>query len=210
MTGAREQQKRETRRQILLAAKALFGEHGYQKTTTKQIAERAGVAAGTVFVHFPDKASLLAASLLDGIDGVVEEAFATLPDADLVAQLLHFARALYGWYRQDPELSRALLRESLFLTGEWDQRFREQSMDFLGRLCGLIESAKERGEIDEEIDSMLAALSFFACYFTALLGVVKEEDSPLEGHLILLERTLRYQLRLPMEPLLTALPSTEE
>lgn len=209
MSGVREQRKRETRAQLLSVARELFASQGYRKTTTKQIAQKAGVAVGTVFVHFPDKASLLAASLLDGIDEVVEEAFATLPEEEIVVQLMHFARSLYGWYRQDVELSRALLRESLFLLGEWDLRFREQSMAFVGRVATLVEGAQGRGELDESIDSGLAALSFFSCYFTALMGVVKDEESPLASHLMMLERVVRHQLRLPLEPLVTQ-PLAEE
>src|SRR5688500_8210555 len=53
--GGRAQQKLETRRRIRDAAWALFTELGYDGTTTKAVAERAEVAAGTVFVHARDK-----------------------------------------------------------------------------------------------------------------------------------------------------------
>jgi len=44
---------------ILLAATELFAENGYDGTSTAQIAERAGVAHGTLFHHFGNKENLL-------------------------------------------------------------------------------------------------------------------------------------------------------
>lgn len=44
---------------ILAAARSLFAEQGYDGTATAQIAERAGVAHGTVFHHFQTKENLL-------------------------------------------------------------------------------------------------------------------------------------------------------
>src|SRR4051794_14435605 len=49
----------ETRERIRVAAWDLFTTAGYDATTTSAIAKRAGVAAGTVFLHASDKADLL-------------------------------------------------------------------------------------------------------------------------------------------------------
>ncbi|MBU47119.1 MAG: TetR family transcriptional regulator [Deltaproteobacteria bacterium] len=202
MAKVREKQKQETRDALLEAARLLFEERGFRKTTVKQVAERAGVAVGTVFVHFPDKSSLLAASLHESIERVVEEAFDTLPQqGDVVESLLHFAECLYSWYRQDAELSKHLLKEGLFLGGEWGGRFRSLSEVFVMRLAGLIEEAKTQGELAPDLDSFMAALGFFSSYFTALLGVVMEPETPLSFHMKMLERATRFQLRLPLEPM---------
>lgn len=44
---------------ILKAAEALFGEHGFTQTPTASIAKRAGVTEKTLFKHFPTKNALL-------------------------------------------------------------------------------------------------------------------------------------------------------
>ena len=72
------------------AAWALFTELGYDGTTTKAVAERAEVAAGTVFVHARDKADLLMMVMHDRLAAMVDAAFETLPRrGPLLPQLLH-------------------------------------------------------------------------------------------------------------------------
>lgn len=45
----------QTRRKLLDAAEAVFGERGYDNASIVEITQRAGVAQGTFYVYFPDK-----------------------------------------------------------------------------------------------------------------------------------------------------------
>lgn len=67
-----EQAKQDNRAAILKAAGELFAEKGFENTTTRDIAQRAGLAAGTMFNYFPSKEtmamSLVNEALLAGID----------------------------------------------------------------------------------------------------------------------------------------------
>lgn len=58
-TGWREQKKALLRNRIYETAMALFREQGYEETTVNQITQRAKVAKGTFFNHFPSKEHLL-------------------------------------------------------------------------------------------------------------------------------------------------------
>lgn len=49
----------ESRAKIITAALHLFGAHGYERTTVRQIAEAAGVAQGLLYSHFASKDDLL-------------------------------------------------------------------------------------------------------------------------------------------------------
>jgi len=60
-TGKRQLQKESTRGRIIAAARRLFAGKGIGATTTEEVAREAGVAHGTVFVHFPTQEQLLAA-----------------------------------------------------------------------------------------------------------------------------------------------------
>lgn len=55
----RQTQARETRHAILVAARTLFVDNGYAATTLQTVAERAGVAAATVYAIFGTKRELL-------------------------------------------------------------------------------------------------------------------------------------------------------
>jgi AcrR family transcriptional regulator len=50
-----------TRGRILASAQALFARNGYEATTTRDISEAAGVAAGTLFNYFPAKEAIATA-----------------------------------------------------------------------------------------------------------------------------------------------------
>lgn len=55
----REQQRQEVRQAILDAAAALFVEQGYHGFSLRQVAERIGYSATTIYHHFADKDDLL-------------------------------------------------------------------------------------------------------------------------------------------------------
>jgi AcrR family transcriptional regulator len=71
----------ETRARILAAAREIFERNGTRGTTTREVAERAGVNEATLFRHFGSKAALIGAmreeacgvaafrNLLTGLDG---------------------------------------------------------------------------------------------------------------------------------------------
>lgn len=64
--NTRQQNKAETRRLLLRAGLDLFLEQGFEKTNAVEIASKAGVAVGTIYLHFGDKAGLLQEILLQG------------------------------------------------------------------------------------------------------------------------------------------------
>lgn len=68
--NARQRSKLETRARLLEAASEHFAISGSQKTTIAMIADRAGVATGTVYLHFPDKAALLEAVLTEALSAL--------------------------------------------------------------------------------------------------------------------------------------------
>lgn len=57
--GRRERNKREKLERILAAASELFAEHGVDEVTTQQIADRADIGSGTLFLYAKTKAELL-------------------------------------------------------------------------------------------------------------------------------------------------------
>jgi AcrR family transcriptional regulator len=62
----REQEKESLRRAILDAAGDLFLEYGYEALSMRQIAERIGYSATTIYRHFENKDNLLFAIVYEG------------------------------------------------------------------------------------------------------------------------------------------------
>ncbi|WP_344962324.1 helix-turn-helix domain-containing protein, partial [Streptomyces thioluteus] len=60
--------RRNTRRKLFEAAVTLIAEQGFSSTTVDEIAERAGVAKGTVYYNFASKTVLFEELLRDGIE----------------------------------------------------------------------------------------------------------------------------------------------
>lgn len=167
----RTEQKATTRAQLLECARAMFARRGFQATTIRAIATEAGVAAGTVIAHFPDKSSLLVAAMLDDLTSAQQQAFSTLPRrATAERQLLHLAGVFYRYYARNPDLSRTLLKEMWFVPGEWGRALAAGAADFTGQVAELLAAAQRRGELRPEADCALAATAFFSLYLTVLLG----------------------------------------
>jgi AcrR family transcriptional regulator len=76
--------RRETRARLLAAARELFAERGLHDTAISDIAARADVGLGTVYLHFQNKEELLTAIVDDDITallGRIHEATAGLDSA---------------------------------------------------------------------------------------------------------------------------------
>jgi AcrR family transcriptional regulator len=62
----------EARSELLLAARELFAERGYQAATTKDIAERAGVSEVLIYRYFESKAGLLDQSVVQPVVAILD------------------------------------------------------------------------------------------------------------------------------------------
>ncbi len=71
--SVRNQQKAATRQRVLEAARELFDTLGYEETTVRAIAARAGVAVGSVFTSFPSKLDILSAVMEERLDALYAE-----------------------------------------------------------------------------------------------------------------------------------------
>ena len=177
----RQTQKEETRKLIMENSRDLFNELGFDKTSTRAIALRAGVGVGTVFSHFPDKSSLLIAVLLDDLNATQADAMKSVPEKSPVCdRFLHLARFFYTYYAKRPDLSRTLLKELWFVKGEWGEKLTAQAFEFVFLVGNMLEQAKKRGEIRPETDTLLCARAFFSHYLIVLYEGLNSPDIDVE------------------------------
>jgi AcrR family transcriptional regulator len=107
--GLRERKKRRTRETIVAVATRLFVEHGYEATTTAQIADAAEVSSSTFFKYFPTKADVVF-SLFDAVIESADRRVLGRPAGESAAD------AVVAWIADDlPEVEAPyaeLIRES--------------------------------------------------------------------------------------------------
>jgi len=165
----RERNKREKRARIVAAAGALFSRRGFASTTTDEIAARAGVGAGTVFLYFPSKDDLLVAIFREQMDAVVEAAFASLPRrGTLLDEIVHVYGAMIEFHERDPVLARAFVKELLFVS----EQNRASVFEFIDRLderiAERIALRQARGDLDDAVRASLVAENCFALFIARL------------------------------------------
>jgi AcrR family transcriptional regulator len=168
--GQRAQQKRETAEAILEAARAQFEEVGFEKANLRAIGDRAGVSAGTIVHHFGSKQELLHAAFFADLDAVLRRALKRPGKPPLERQLAKLTKAVFGYYRERPGLSRTLLEKSLFAAPPWQERFAGQLAGVHRRVLALTTEAAERGELREDVDAERVAAAYLSFYYFALLG----------------------------------------
>ena len=152
MKAPKFQRRAEDRpREICAAALQVFGEKGFAAARLDEIARRAGVSKGTLYLYFKDKEDLFRAVVRDTIAPNLEAVRAMLAGADLpFAETIRLflprfaelttrvpvgavAKMVIGESRNFPELARV-----------WHDEVVSKA---IGMIAGLIARAQERGDV---------------------------------------------------------------
>jgi len=131
------------------AAFELFAEQGVDETTTRAIAERAGVAVGTIFLYAQDKMDLCLLSIHDEIETLNEQAEADNQGGPLIERLTRFFRPRYKFWSKYPKLSRAAAHEMV--------RVHEPSEKNIETARANAQRANTRARLREIVAQSLAA-----------------------------------------------------
>lgn len=145
---------------IIQTAIALFGEKGYDATTVEEIAQNAGIAKGSFYLHYPSKDSIYKEVIQRAADARHHFLHPKAEDpsedvrralARLLTQELRFARAEKRFYR-------LLISEDRDNDPVIGQEIRNLRRSFLVELIELIRRGMLRGVIREGNAILLAQL----------------------------------------------------
>lgn len=113
--GRRERNKQAKLERITAAARELFAEHGVDDVTTQQIAERADIGTGTLFLYAKTKGELLLLVQNSGYADALEEgkaAAARIPE--VLDAVMAIVRPVVECNRIQIDNGRTYLRELVF------------------------------------------------------------------------------------------------
>lgn len=173
--GLRELGKSERQRRIKEAAKAVFGDVGYDAATTREIAHRAHVSIGTIFVYARDKRDLLFLVINDELNPVADQARQELPDdKPALDRLCALARPWYRYFADNLTLGRHAFREMTFYEPE-SQDFGEQCARYRARMhriehwhCEILAQGRERGELKFKGSAAVAGNLIYKIYLAEI------------------------------------------
>ncbi len=144
-----------TREHVLQAAIAVFGRKGFNAATMLDIAKEAGVASGTAYQYFADKADVFRYLLQDLEDQLHHE---TRMPADGDGRLVVREAVLRYMevYREHAALFRTwweVLEPHTEFTDAWIALHRKSQ----GELTAVIEDGQRRGIVDADVDAAITA-----------------------------------------------------
>ncbi|WP_329129193.1 TetR/AcrR family transcriptional regulator [Streptomyces sp. NBC_01476] len=136
---------RENRARILAAAREAFTEDG--ATSMNQVAQRAGVGAGTLYRNFPTRESLVLAVYQDEVARIVDSAPALLAEKPPLEALRHWTSGLVAVMRRKHGLGDALSPNAY-------QSINEQSYGpVVAAINAILDVGKQDGSIREDADA---------------------------------------------------------
>ncbi len=165
MRSLRERQREERAALILSAAQDVFTEKGYHDTSIDDIAAQAGIAKGTVYLHFASKEDLVVAlvehqhvKFLALVDHVIGEA--TTARARLEQILLHTYTGIQGERQVLLELNNSIgLIKSVI---EKRVGLQARVAEVTEHITALFEEGKRTGELDPAVPTPIMVATFIA------------------------------------------------
>ncbi len=173
--GARAKRSAERRNAILSAALDEFAARGFAATRLDDVARRAGVAKGTIYLHFADKETLFQELIrleLSPVVGALEHAsHADVSIHQVAGQLIEvFAREVFETRRKD--VIRLIITEGPRFPKLAEFYYREVISRVMEAIRAMLRRAVERGELDNDVlvrfPQLLAAPGIVAIIWSCL------------------------------------------
>jgi TetR/AcrR family fatty acid metabolism transcriptional regulator len=147
---------------ILQAAIAVFAENGYFNSRVADIAKRAGVADGTIYLYFKNKEQILMAAIDFAFSSFMRAAQIELAAIDNPRQKLHRLAALHlealGSNRGLAMVFQTELRQSAKFLSEFSHR---HLIEYFDLVRAIVRQGQQSGCFRKEISDKIAANCFF-------------------------------------------------
>lgn len=157
----REKEKEQRRKAILKAARKLFIKKGYNSVTVANIAKKADLSKGAIYLYFSSKEEICAQILLDEIEKFHQKTFYLFDDGKSATEVLSdFSNLYVDFFLSDRELFRILMtfmlnNENLDFTDETNRRIILETNKAISVTERIFRYGIDRGEFSiKEMDVM--------------------------------------------------------
>lgn len=152
------------RERIIAAAGRLFGERGYHNTTTAEIAEAAGVAAGTIYIYFSSKEELLVAVFEEFLSEHMDRLRAAVAaEPDPVSKLRVLLKQGFQLMEDNPDSARIFLSQLRQSTTMIKMVAKRSSRAYLDVIEAILADGIRRG-VCREVNVHIAATMVFGAF----------------------------------------------
>ncbi|MBW8738989.1 MAG: TetR/AcrR family transcriptional regulator [Streptomyces turgidiscabies] len=163
-----------TRQKLYEAAVTLIAEQGFSATTVDEIAERAGVAKGTVYYNFASKSVLFEELLRHGVElltaSLREAAEKTARDGgSRIDALDAMVRAGLVFISRYPAFTQLYVAELWRTNRAWQSTLMVVRQQALAVIEDVLREAVAGGELSDEIDIPLTAAALVGMVLVAAL-----------------------------------------
>ena len=182
LPGAREIRSAARREAILAAALDEFCKEGFAAARLEDVARRAGVAKGTIYLYFRDKEALFQEIIRNTLTPVVGSLEA-LRDLDIPVRALSeqmvdlFVREIFATRRR--EVIRLMITEGRRFPKLAEFYYREVVSHVMAAMRTLLERAAARGEVPQALTrfpQLIAAPGLVAVIWSGLFDRFEELD----------------------------------
>lgn len=156
----------QTRTRILSAALRLFASQGFDGTTTRDLAQAAGVAEGTLFRHFPNKKAILIEVATNGWVEILTDLLTELSEMGSYKAIAQVMRRRMWNMHKNVDLMRVCFMEAQFHPDLRD-RIQLEVIDKMSSVAeAFFQTAMDRG-IYRQTNAKLVAKVFLGMFAVA-------------------------------------------
>ena len=169
--GRRERNKQEKLDRITAAARELFAERGVDEVTTQEIADKADIGAGTLFLYAKTKGELLLLVQNSSyVDALAEGTSAAERIPDVLDAVMAIVRPIVECNRKQIDNGRTYLREMLF--GDPAEPHHRDALLLTVQTEKAIADVLQRGERSSATDAATLAHIVSAIMFVSMAATI--------------------------------------
>lgn len=160
----------DARHRLFEAAIALIAERDFAGTTVDAIAERAGVAKGTVYYNFPSKQALFEALLAQGMDELEQRLATASEGQEPLPAIIAMVRAQLEYIAEYGPFTKLLVSEMWRTERAWRDTLNRLRDRVVGRYVTALDEGVRTGVLRRGLDTQVAAASIFGMVLVTALG----------------------------------------